>query len=386
MVYSALQTRRLQANLFNVQDNEYDVLVTSDAIGTGLNLNIRRVVFYGLSKYKGSKNVPVPASQVKQIAGRAGRRGSVYPRGLTTTLHLDDLDYLIECLIEPFEEVKKVGLFPFYEQVELFAGQLLNLTFSQFLEQFHDSCRLDGFYFLCQHDHIIKVANMLEKVRGLSLEDRFNFCFAPVVSMYLWLSNHFKEETFPYVKKAEEMALNLAALLGQSLVKVRGRVVLHQTKMQAKFLSLLREKTIGTSRITVGGMTTIKDGAPSPAAMSVEKVDLDQNPYSGKQAAGSRRGSEAETDTESGASSTEEGESPRSVAMWRRRKASAEGCLHSQVLKVMEEDLHLGEDTAVSTAIIGGAPRVNHCIVILSRSILPYSPLGSNISKGKYVR
>ncbi|KAK4799539.1 hypothetical protein SAY86_024904 [Trapa natans] len=124
-------------------------------------------------------------------------------------------------------------------------------------------------------------------------------------------------------------------------------------------------------------MTTIKDRAPSPAAMSVEKVDLDQNPYSGKQAAGSRRGSEAET---------EEGESPRSVAMWRRRKASAEGCLHSQVLKVMEEDLHLGEDTAVSTAIIGGAPRVNHCIVILSRSILPYSPLGSNISKGKYVR
>ncbi|KAK4799312.1 hypothetical protein SAY86_024677 [Trapa natans] len=144
MVYSALQTRRLQANLFNVQDNEYDVLVTSDAIGTGLNLNIRRV---------------------KQIAGRAGRRGSVYPHGLTTTLHLDDLDYLIECLKEPFEEVKKVGPFPFYEQVELFAGQLLNLTFSQFLEQFHDNCRLDGFYFLCQHDHIIKVAKMLEKAK-----------------------------------------------------------------------------------------------------------------------------------------------------------------------------------------------------------------------------
>ncbi|KAK4777171.1 hypothetical protein SAY86_005859 [Trapa natans] len=271
VIYGALppETRRQQANLFNDQDNEYDVLVASDAVGMGLNLNIRRVVFYGLSKYNGSKNVPVPASQVKQIAGRAGRRGSVYPDGLTTTLHLDDLDYLIECLKEPFEEVKKVGLFPFYEQVELFAGQLPNLTFPQLLEQFRDSCRLDGSYFLCQHDHIRKVANMLDKVKSLSLEDRFNFCFAPVnvrdpkamyhllrfassysqnmpvniamgmpkgsakndselldletrhqvVSMYLWLSNHFKEETFPYVKKAEEMAVNLAALLGQSLVK-----------------------------------------------------------------------------------------------------------------------------------------------------------------------
>ena len=40
-----------------------------------------------------------------------------------------------------------------------------------------------------------------------------------VVSMYLWLSNHFKEETFPYVKKAEAMATDIAELLGQSVIK-----------------------------------------------------------------------------------------------------------------------------------------------------------------------
>ncbi|OMO79253.1 hypothetical protein CCACVL1_13804 [Corchorus capsularis] len=270
VIYGALppETRRQQANLFNDQDNEFDVLVASDAVGMGLNLNIRRVVFYSLSKYNGDKIVPVPASQVKQIAGRAGRRGSRYPDGLTTTLHLDDLGYLIECLKQPFDEVKKVGLFPFFEQVELFAGQLPNVTFCQLLEKFGESCRLDGSYFLCRHDHIKKVANMLEKVRGLTLEDRFNFCFAPVnvrdpramyhllrfasaysrsvpvnialgipkgsakndaelldletkhqvLSMYLWLSHHFNEETFPYVKKAEEMAMGVADLLGKSLV------------------------------------------------------------------------------------------------------------------------------------------------------------------------
>ncbi|PWA89097.1 ATP-dependent RNA helicase [Artemisia annua] len=271
VIYGALppETRRHQANLFNEQGNEYDILVASDAVGMGLNLNIRRIVFYSLSKYNGDKIVPVPASQVKQIAGRAGRRGSIYPDGLTTTLHLDDLDYLIECLQKPFDEVTKVGLFPFFEQVELFAGQLADITFSQLLQKFGENCRLDGSYFLCKHDHIKKVANMLEKVQGLSLEDRFNFCFAPVnirdpkamfhllrfaqsysqnvpvslamgmptcsarndtelldleskhqvVSMYLWLSNHFKEETFPYVKKAEAMATDIAELLGQSLIK-----------------------------------------------------------------------------------------------------------------------------------------------------------------------
>jgi ATP-dependent RNA helicase SUPV3L1/SUV3 len=271
VIYGALppETRRQQASLFNDQDNEFDVLVASDAVGMGLNLNIRRVVFNSLSKYNGDKIVPVPASQVKQIAGRAGRRGSRYPDGLTTTLQLEDLDYLIECLKQPFEEVKKVGLFPFFEQVELFAGQLNNVTFCHLLEKFGENCRLDGSYFLCRHDHIKKVANMLEKVQGLSLEDRFNFCFAPVnirdpkamfhllrfasaysqkvpvniamgmpkgsarndaelldletkhqvLSMYLWLSHHFKEETFPYVKKAEAMATDIADLLGQSLSK-----------------------------------------------------------------------------------------------------------------------------------------------------------------------
>lgn len=269
VIYGALppETRRQQATLFNDQDNEFDVLVASDAVGMGLNLNIRRVVFYGLSKYNGDRIVPVPASQVKQIAGRAGRRGSCYPDGLTTTLHLDDLDYLIECLKQPFDEVKKVGLFPFFEQVELFAGQLPNVTFCQLLEKFGENCRLDGSYFLCRYDNIKKVANMLEKVQELSLEDRFNFCFAPVnirdpkamyhllrfasaysqkvpvniamgmpkgsarndaelldletkhqvLSMYLWLSQHMKEDTFPYVKKAEAMATDIAELLGQSL-------------------------------------------------------------------------------------------------------------------------------------------------------------------------
>ncbi|GAV72329.1 Helicase_C domain-containing protein/SUV3_C domain-containing protein [Cephalotus follicularis] len=271
VIYGALppETRRHQASLFNDQDNEYDVLVASDAVGMGLNLNIRRVVFYSLSKYNGDKVVPVPASQVKQIAGRAGRRGSIYPDGLTTTLHLEDLDYLIECLKQPFDEVKRVGLFPFFEQVELFAGKLANVTFCQLLEKFAENCRLDGSYFLCRHDNIKRVANMLEKVQGLSLEDRFNFCFAPVnirdpkamyhllrfasaysqnvpvniamgmprgsakndqelldletkhqiLSMYLWLSHHYEEGTFPYVQKAEAMATDIAGLLGESLTK-----------------------------------------------------------------------------------------------------------------------------------------------------------------------
>ncbi|KAG8082115.1 hypothetical protein GUJ93_ZPchr0014g47226 [Zizania palustris] len=182
VIYGALppETRRQQAKLFNEQDNKYDVLVASDAVGMGLNLNIRRVVFHSLVKYNGDKMVPVAASQVKQIAGRAGRRGSVYPDGLTTTFMMDDLDYLIQCLQQPFEGVKKVGLFPCFEQVEMFASQFPDLTFNELLDKFRDNCRIDNTYFMCYQDSIKKVANMLERVQGLSLKDRYNFCFAPV--------------------------------------------------------------------------------------------------------------------------------------------------------------------------------------------------------------
>ena len=272
VIYGALppETRRQQAALFNDDGGEYDVLVASDAVGMGLNLNIRRVIFYSLSKYDGDRVVPVPASQVKQIAGRAGRRGSRYPDGLVTTFNAGDLDYLLECLRRPFEEVKQAGLFPFFEQFELFASQIPDLPFPELLDRFRHSCRLDGAYFLSRHDHVRKVANLLERVPGLSLADRFNFCFAPVntrdpkvmhhlvrfamnfserkpvgialgipkasarsdaelldmeakhqvVSMYLWLAHHFKEETFPQAEKAQEMASSIAELLGKSLARV----------------------------------------------------------------------------------------------------------------------------------------------------------------------
>ncbi|KAF8390213.1 hypothetical protein HHK36_024736 [Tetracentron sinense] len=88
------EIRRQQADLFNDQDNEFDVLVASDD--------------HFLRKY-----IRYSAGMVQQIAGRAGQRGSRYPDGLMTTLHLYDLDYLIECLKQPFDEVKNVGLFTF---------------------------------------------------------------------------------------------------------------------------------------------------------------------------------------------------------------------------------------------------------------------------------
>lgn len=61
MVYGALppDARRQQAALFNEASSSHNVLVASDAIGMGLNLNIRRVVFTNVEKYDGERVSPL---------------------------------------------------------------------------------------------------------------------------------------------------------------------------------------------------------------------------------------------------------------------------------------------------------------------------------------
>jgi ATP-dependent RNA helicase SUPV3L1/SUV3 len=58
--------------------NKKQVLVATDAIGMGLNLNIRRIIFNSVMKIQltenGDKEMDViSVSQALQIAGRAGR-------------------------------------------------------------------------------------------------------------------------------------------------------------------------------------------------------------------------------------------------------------------------------------------------------------------------
>jgi len=83
IIYGSLppSTRSEQARRFNDPDSGYDVLVASDAIGMGLNLNIRRIIFNSIYKNDGSGIVKLDHSAIKQIAGRAGRRNSPFPIG-----------------------------------------------------------------------------------------------------------------------------------------------------------------------------------------------------------------------------------------------------------------------------------------------------------------
>ena len=71
-MYGALppETRRQQAQLFNSAGSGYSVLVASDAVGMGLNLNIARIIFYALHKFNGEAKALIPSPMVPTAPAR----------------------------------------------------------------------------------------------------------------------------------------------------------------------------------------------------------------------------------------------------------------------------------------------------------------------------
>jgi len=135
MVYGQLppETRSMQARLFNEDNTGFDVLVASDAIGMGLNLNIGRIVFHTTVK-KGvgpSGSHFIDPTTVKQIAGRAGRLSSRFEFGEVTAWQEADLAYIKGVMDWEIPQLKEAGLFPSEEQVESFSeklGGLINVS------------------------------------------------------------------------------------------------------------------------------------------------------------------------------------------------------------------------------------------------------------------
>ena len=103
IIYGALpySTRRKQMEGFLTGKMEY--VVSTDAIGMGLNLPIRRIIFMETEKFDGVQRRELKPEEIKQIAGRAGRQG-MYSRGFVgATQNLATIRAGLEAVIPPLE-------------------------------------------------------------------------------------------------------------------------------------------------------------------------------------------------------------------------------------------------------------------------------------------
>jgi ATP-dependent RNA helicase SUPV3L1/SUV3 len=85
VIYGALSPEVRRAEAARFRNGEADIVVATDAIGMGLNLPIRRIIFSTLKKFDGEGRRDLNAQEIKQIGGRAGRFGK-YEEGIVAVL------------------------------------------------------------------------------------------------------------------------------------------------------------------------------------------------------------------------------------------------------------------------------------------------------------
>ncbi|XP_074601092.1 suv3 RNA helicase [Brevipalpus obovatus] len=200
VIYGGLPplTKLAQAKKFNNPSHPCKVLVATDAIGMGLNLSIKRIIFNSLEKVstdlKGEKNkCLITVSQALQIAGRAGRFNTDYDTGFVTTMRSEDLPTLKKLLQTTVNPIPGVGLQPTADQVELFAYYLPQATLSHLMDVFVSLCEINSSnYFICDMAPFKSLAEMIQHI-NLPLRARYVFCCSPINQNYPFVCSMFTQ-------------------------------------------------------------------------------------------------------------------------------------------------------------------------------------------------
>ncbi|KAL0490237.1 hypothetical protein AKO1_006607 [Acrasis kona] len=186
IIYGSLpsRVRSEQAEMFNDRTSGYNVLVASNAIGMGLNLDIERVVFFKTKMFrKGQGNRKMDLSLCRQVAGRAGRRG-FYKNGLVTTFSGDNLNYVKYCVeLKPdaIPNIVKAGLYPDFNMLQKFANKTYpgeQPKLHVVLKQFVALSSINDDFFMCNQEDNITLSEAIQGL-NMSFKEQFTFSRAP---------------------------------------------------------------------------------------------------------------------------------------------------------------------------------------------------------------
>ncbi|MBU3106804.1 helicase-related protein [Clostridium gasigenes] len=130
------EVRRKQYEQF--VNKETNILITTDAIGMGVNLPIKRIIFLSTKKFDGYEIRDLTSQEVKQIAGRAGRKG-IYEVGYVLSIgggaeflqdKLEEKDKPVySAVIGPSEAILKIKTLPLNEKLAIWSTREETLNY-----------------------------------------------------------------------------------------------------------------------------------------------------------------------------------------------------------------------------------------------------------------
>ncbi|RAL13025.1 ATP-dependent RNA helicase SUV3 [Aspergillus homomorphus CBS 101889] len=192
IVYGSLpaEIRTQQASLFNDPNNDYDFLVASDAIGMGLNLSCKRIIFETVIKKLPQGLVRLTVPEVKQIGGRAGRYRPAVQHGRpddddnvgwVTSLEDVDLPYIKQAMeVEP-PPLVAAGLHPPDHVFQKFAAYYpTNTPLEYLIKRILSVAKVHPLFFLCDPRNQLENAAIIDAVDGLRMPDQLTLMAAPM--------------------------------------------------------------------------------------------------------------------------------------------------------------------------------------------------------------
>jgi ATP-dependent RNA helicase SUPV3L1/SUV3 len=184
VIYGALSPEVRRAEAARFRNGEADILVATDAIGMGLNLPIRRIVFSTLKKFDGEGRRDLNAQEIKQIGGRAGRYGR-FEEGIVAVLGSagspDFVRHMLAAPPAPPAELRP-QVQPDADIVAAVAAEIGSDSLFGVLARIKRAVlRLDDpNYRLADMTQAQAIASAVDGVTGLSLMDRWTYAMCPV--------------------------------------------------------------------------------------------------------------------------------------------------------------------------------------------------------------
>ncbi len=181
-IYGALspEVRRAESERFN--SGAADILVATDAIGMGLNLPIRRVIFSNIHKFDGVASRPLNATEVRQIAGRAGRFG-IYDTGYVNVLENDELIHIEHMLAtDDTSDLDKLPINLNFSRISEIGEKLHTRKISEILVYQQERTRFNHTLFAATplNNQISQAILVDEYAPNMSLKDKYIFICAPI--------------------------------------------------------------------------------------------------------------------------------------------------------------------------------------------------------------
>ena len=212
VVYGNLspEVRREEARRF--REGETEVLVATDAIAMGMNLPIKTILFAKAEKFDGLIQRDLFASEVLQIAGRAGRFG-LEERGFVGALSKEALRVVKKRF---YQEPKPIST-PFkvmanLEHIKLVGTILEESSLEHILEFFIENMEFSGPFYAASLDDMLEAAKIVDSY-NLDIATKYHLACAPLTLKSPYIINAY-ESYIRALERKEPVHYQLPRLTG----------------------------------------------------------------------------------------------------------------------------------------------------------------------------